>query len=194
MRLSPDEIDYLKGNVKSVAMFNTENECGDWWYYDTDGRCVWSIHRGLGNIYSRSLYTYDTLRRRIKEECYVANADNPTVMDTFVTTYTYSANGRRCKGFINSTDPNAKESTFRFRLNRRGQVTAYIYPDGSRISYRYDKQGLLVKTIWLDGREEKHTPTDLGVERFYDFDSLGNWISYHDDEHGVTTIREIGYY
>ena len=194
VRLSPDEIDYLKGNVKSVAMYNTENECGDWWYYDTDGRCVWSIHRGLGNIYSRSLYTYDTLRRRIKEECYVANADNPTVMDTFVTTYTYSANGRRCKGFINSTDPNAKESTFRFRLNRRGQVTAYIYPDGSRISYRYDKQGHLVKTIWLDGREEKHTPTDLGVERFYDFDSLGNWISYHDDEHGVTTIREIGYY
>lgn len=194
LRLSPTEIDYLKGIVKSVSMVNTEDGCGDWWYYDTDGRCVESFHRGLGNIYSRTLYTYDTLRRRIKEECYVANAENPAVTDTFVTTYTYSANGRWCKGILDGTDLGVKKSTFRFRLNRRGQVTAYIYPDGSRISYRYDKQGLLVKTIWLDGREEKHNPTDLGVERFYDFDSLGNWIYYYDDEHGVGTIREIEYY
>lgn len=193
LRLSPTDVDYIKGSVQSVALTNTENEYCDWWYYSTDGRCLCSIHQGPGDIYSRTHYTYDTLRRRIKKECYVVNTDNPSVTDTFVTTYTYSSNGRRCKGSTSSTDTNCKNKTFRFRLNHRGQVTAYIYPDGSRITYRYNKQGQLLKTIWLDGREEKYVPDTSFIEGLYDLDSLGNWVRQYDYEHGVETKREIKY-
>lgn len=193
LRLSPTDVDYIKGSVQSVALTNSENECADWWYYSTDGRCLCSIHQGPGHIYSRTHYTYDTLRRRIKKECYVVRTENPSVTDTFVTTYTYSSNGRRCKGATSSTDANCKNKTFRFRLNRRGQVTDYIYPDGSRITYRYNKQGQLRKTIWLDGREEKYEPDTNFTEGHYDLDSLGNWVRQYDYEHGIETKREIKY-
>lgn len=210
--LTPRDDDYLKGNVKSVQVIEEEDSTNDCWHFDLDGHCLESVHYGVGDVHTHTYYSYDGQGRRVKS---ISHVSGDRGKGTIVSDYSYSANGRRCKGRTSCSDSLFKTKDVRFRYNRYGKLTSWIFYDGSRISYRYNKQGQLAKTIWLDGTEIVQNPDDtvpysaiydsLGraivkdyanepARVLYRYDTAGNWIERQTLPLGGITIRNIEYY
>jgi len=166
--------------------------------FDTAGHVCDYYYRDRENTL-RYHFVYDTLGRRIEEFCYLDSAGTPYDSLTSVytyTTYSYGAGGRRCQARIKG--PEGRKYTFRLRFNSRGQLTKYIFPDGSRFSYEYDTQGRLARRVNPDasvqefaamsqgqplatdslGRvvEERVTDDHGLVMAYYAYDDHGNWV------------------
>ena len=154
---------------QKVAMVSMEDV--HYWYkdnsrfafsFDTAGRCLDIFGREDGT-FEHIHYEYDSLGRRILDVRYsdtVALADESRLMPISRTTYTYKRNGRICKAVIQGQEGKC----YRFRLrygatSKDGSrlLTDYIFPDGSRISYRYDSEGRLVRETLPDGTYKKYT-------------------------------------
>lgn len=172
--------------IQRLGCFDTLGHIGD--YYLRDRSNTMRYH-----------FEYDSLGRRTEEFCYIDSAGKPygSLITPYAhTTYSYSRNGRRCKAMIKG--PDGRKYTFRLRFNDQGQLTKYIFPDGSRFSYVYDANGLLTK--WLNpdasveeytaperplpltldslGRvlEEKVSDADGLVMAYYVYDDHSNWV------------------
>ena len=147
--------EYSDGIVsQTVAGFDAEGKCVDYYYRDRE------TQRHLH-------FDYDSLGRRIREQCWQDTVG--VELDTLgpvhtLTTYSYSWHGRRCKARL--TGPDGKRHTFRLHYDRQGHLSRFIYPDGSRFSYDYDDAGHLVRRTW----------PDASFERFQ-YDSTGSLVS-----------------
>lgn len=172
--------------LQRLGCFDTLGHIGDYYYRDRSNTM-------------RYHFEYDSIGRRTEEFYYIDSAgksyDSLTVPFTH-TTFRYSRQGRRCKAQIEG--PDGRKDTFRLHFNRQGQLTKYIFPDGSRFSYEYDADGRLAKRINPDasveeyavqkrplpltldslGRvlEEKVSDTDGLVMAYYVYDDHGNWV------------------
>lgn len=130
--------------------------------YDSLGRCLDLYYRDLNHC-EHIHFDYDTLGRRVEECIYLDTAgvsyDSLTALYTR-TTYRYSQNGKRCKAVIES--PKGKKYRFRMRYGEERAdgsrlLTDYIFPDGSRCSYKYDTAGRLACETFPNGTYVRYT-------------------------------------
>jgi YD repeat-containing protein len=123
--------------------------------FDTSGNCVEYFYRDH-DICQHRVFSYDSLGRRTEERAWedTAGVSYDSLRKCVVTTYSYSKNGRRCKARI--TAPDGKSNTFRLRYDKKGHLSRFIYPDGSRFSYDYDTAGRLVCRTWPDASTERY--------------------------------------
>ncbi len=123
--------------------------------FDTGGHCVEYFYRDH-DICQHRVFEYDSFGRRIEERAWedTAGMSYDSLRQCVITTYSYSKNGRRCKAHV--TDPNGKTHTFRLRYDKEGNLSRFIYPDGSRFSYDYDTAGRIVCRTWPDASTERY--------------------------------------
>ena len=142
--------------------------------FDTAGHCVEYFYRDR-DICQHRVFSYDSLGRRTEERAWedTAGVSYDSLKHCVVTTYSYSKNGRRCKARI--AEVGGKGHTFRLRYDKAGQLSRFIYPDGSRFSFDYDTAGRLICRTWPDASTER-----------YEYDSEGGLRAKIDRE-GVYT-------
>lgn len=180
--------------------------------FDTAGRCIDYYYRDPHNTL-RYHFSYDTTGRRVEELCYLDSAgtsyDDLTQLYT-KTTYRYGCNYRTCRATM--VDPNGRKHSFRLRYNGQGQLTKYIFPDGSRISYEYDADGQLAKLTYPDASEHvvqepprrptaydslgRVTEEQIGntsglVMVYYSYDDHNNWIRRTTTGDRTSTTLEV---
>lgn len=159
--------EYYDGLVsQTVACFDTAGHCLDYYYRDRE-ECL------------HSTFVYDSIGRRIEHRCYrdTAGTSFDSLDQLFThTDYSYSRNGRRCKARI--TGPDGKRHTFRLRFDDSGHLTKYIFPDGSRMSYKYDTCGRLVERMYPDASTERFEYSSSGnLTTYVDRDGVYNWYA-----------------
>lgn len=155
--------EYYEGLASErVACFDSLGHCVEYFYRDHD-------------ICQHRIFSYDSLGRRTEEQAWedTAGVSYDSLKQCVVTTYSYSKNGRRYKAVVRG--PDGKKHSFRLRYDKNGQLSKFIYPDGSRFSYDYDTAGRLVCRTWPDASTER-----------YEYDSKGELRSKIDRE-GVHT-------
>ena len=202
------------GNISSV-----KNAYGDttYYYYDPCGNLV-KITDELG---VSTCFEYDAMNNRIKE--YVDDEGTQKC----VTLYEYDRKGRCIKEITPLLE------TKEYRYDKNGNLTDYVdeegritsvwydykdnpelkvYSDGTRVAYRYNKRGELLKiTDWngdttferdIVGRITKVTEYD-GQTVGYSYDGVGNVVSIeypngkvvtygYDKNNRVSTVEESG--
>lgn len=188
--------------------------------FDTVGHCVDYYHRD-SHTTQRYHFEYDSLGRRIEETCYLDTAGTPyDSLHTLYTqtTYKYNHSGHRCSARIQGS--NGRKYTFRLRYNEQGQLTKYIFPDGSRFSYEYDADGRLAKRINPDASIKEYTAAELPqplvidslgrvleayvsdstdhlVMVYYSYDDHNNWVrrtTSGDHSPSKLEVRTFEYY
>lgn len=169
----------LEGGLvfRQVCCFDTAGRCID--LYGRDSQTSWRCH-----------FEYDSLGRRVAEQCYRDSAGTPYESLAAYhtrTTYAYGRDGRRCRARI--VGQNGREYTFRFHFDENRNLTKYIFPDGSRFSYEYDDEGRLTKRTNPDASVLRYE--DDGAALSVVKDSLGRVVeSVTEEATGVT----VSYY
>ena len=157
--------------------------------FDTAGRCLDVFGREDGT-FEHIHYEYDSLGCRILDVRYsdtVALTDESRLTPSSHTTYSYKRDGRVCKAVIQGQEGRC----YRFRLRYGAKdkdgntlLTAYIFPEGSRISYRYDSEGRMVRMTNPDGTYEKYT-----------YDSEGHLSSSATpNENGIINFEQVTWF
>ena len=128
---------------QQTVCFDRRGHCLDYYYRDREA--CWHI-----------AFAYDSTGRRIREETWrdTAGMSFDSLPLYCTTDYSYSRNGHRCKAAFRG--PDGKRHTFRMRYDKEGNLTRFVFPDGSRISYDYDTAGRLVCRTWPDASTERY--------------------------------------
>lgn len=185
--------------VQHVAMVALERVClwdkdntRQAFSFDTTGRCL-DVFSKEDGMYVHLHYDYDSIGRRISEVCYFDTVplSDESRFTPIQTTYTYKRGGRLCKAVIEGED--GKRHRFRLRYGEEREdgsrlLTDYIYPDGSRCSYKYDTAGRLVRETFPNGSYVRFTYDSEGHLTSAARPSENNILQFENEEWYVPAV------